>query len=135
MMAGVREHDPVLQMRPGARADRFDASGRGDHEVRVLDRTRERRHAMAVHVRSERLDRIDLDDRHLAAEPFGALREPLADPAVADDAEPLAGRAQVRQAEDRRQGRLAGAVRIVEHVLAARVVRGDRRKREAAGGL
>jgi hypothetical protein len=76
-----------------------------------------------------------------------AARETLPDPAVADDAESLARGAQVGQAQDRRHCRLARAVRVVEHVLAARVVGGDRREdqeprllhrsqaRDAGGGL
>ena len=85
---------------------------------------------MAVHVRLERCHRIDLDHGDAAAGAAGGAREPLADPAVADDAELAAREAQVRQPVDRGERRLAGAVAVVEQVLAERVVGGDRRKGE-----
>ena len=86
---------------------------------------------MAVHVRLERRDRVDLDDGHAAAGAAGRAREPLPDPAVADDAELAAREAQVGQPVDRGERRLAGAVAVVEQVLAERVVGGDRRERRA----
>ena len=86
---------------------------------------------MAVHVRLERRHRIDLDDRDAAAGPAGGAREPLADPAVADDAELPPGKAEVRQPVDRRERRLPGAVAVVEEVLAAS--RRSRRSPETSG--
>ena len=87
---------------------------------------------MAVHVRLERGHRVDLDDRDAAAGAAGSAREPLSDPAVADDAELAAREAQVRQPVDRSERRLAGAVAVVEQVLAEGVVGGDRREGETS---
>ena len=90
---------------------------------------------MSVHVRLERRDRVDLDHGHATAGATGRSREPFPDPAVADDAELAAGEAQVREPVDRGERRLAGAVAVVEQVLAERVVGGDRRERQLSGGL
>ena len=90
---------------------------------------------MAVHVRLERRDRVDLDDGDAAAGASGCAREALADPAVADDAELAAGEGEVREPVDRRERRLAGAVAVVEEVLAEGVVRRDRREGELARRL
>ena len=93
------------------------------------------RDAVAVHVRLERGDRVDLDDGDAAAGAAGRAGEALADPAVADDAELAPGEVEVGQPVDRGERRLAGAVAVVEQVLAERVVRGDRREGELARGL
>ena len=90
---------------------------------------------MAVHVRLERRHRVDLDHGHAAARALGVAGEALSDPAVADDAELLAGAGEVGQPEDRRQRRLAGAVAVVVQVLRPRVVRRDRRERELPRAL
>ena len=135
VVAGVREDDAVLQVRERGRGDGLDVPGRGDHEVRVFERARERRDAVSVHVRGQRAHRVELHHRHLAPQTLDAPGEALADPAVADDAEALAGGAQVRQAKNRSDRRLARSVGVVEHVLAARVVRGDRREGQPSGHL
>ena len=86
---------------------------------------------MAVHVRLERGDGVDLDDGDAAAGAAGRAREALPDPAVADDAELAPGEGEVREPVDRGERRLAGAVAVVEEVLAEGVVRGDRREGRA----
>ncbi len=110
-------------------------AGRGNHDVRVGQRVLEAGDAVAVHVGLERRHRLDLDDGDPAALAAGVAGEPLADPAVADDAELAAREGEVRQPVDRGERRLAGAVAVVEEVLAASVVRGDRGEREATRGL
>ena len=110
-------------------------AGRSDHDVRVRERVLERGDAVAVHVRLERRDRLDLDHGDPSALAARVAGEPLADPAVADDAELAAGEVEVRQPVDRGERRLAGAVAVVEEVLAAGVVGGDRREGEPAGGV
>ena len=90
---------------------------------------------MAVHVRLERRHRLDLDHGDPSALAARVAGEPLADPAVADDAELAAGEVEVRQPVDRGERRLAGAVAVVEQVLATGVVRSDRGEREPACGV
>jgi len=85
---------------------------------------------VAVHVRAKRLHRVQLDHGDTSPVSLDASREALPNPAVADDAEPFARGAQVRQPEDCRQRRLAGAVGVIEHVFTARVVGGNRRERQ-----
>ena len=126
----VREHDAVLEELQRLGGHRVGSAGRGHEDVRLRQRVLEPRHAVPVHVRLERRDRLDLDDSHAAALAAGVAGEALADPAVADDAELTAGEVEIREPVDRRQRRLPGAVAVVEQVLAARVVREDRGKRK-----
>jgi hypothetical protein len=90
---------------------------------------------MAVHVRLERGHRVDLDDRHASALAVRVAGKAFADPAVPDDAELPSGEREVREPVDGGERRLARAVAVVEEVLAARVVGGDRRERQPAGCL
>ena len=126
---------PSLRCGSASAAERLDRAGAGDHDVRVGQRVRERRDAVAVEVRLERRDRVDLDDGYLAADALGVAREPLADPAVADHAEALARAREVRQPQDRGDRRLAGAVAVVVQVLRPGVVRGHGRERQLPVGL
>ena len=87
VVAAVRDQDAVLQVHERLRGDAVDRAGRRDQYVRVGQRLLERADAMAVHVRLERRDRVDLDHGDASAGAAGRPREPLADPAVADDAE------------------------------------------------
>ncbi len=86
-------------------------------------------------MRLERGDRVDLDHGDAAAGAAGRAGETLADPAVADDAELAPGEVEVRQPVDRGERRLAGAVAVVEQVLAEGIVRGDRREGQLARRL
>ena len=115
--------------------DAVDRAGRGDQDVRVREHLLERADAVSVHVRLERRDRVDLDDGDAATGAARRAGKPLADPAVADDAELAAGEGEVRQPVDRGERRLARAVAVVEQVLAERVVRGDRREGQLARRL
>ena len=135
MVAAVRDQDAVLQEHERLGRDAVDRARRGDQDVRIRERLLERADAVAVHVRLERRDRVDLDHGHAPAGATGRPREPFPDPAVADDAELAAGEGQVREPVDRRERRLAGAVAVVEQVLAERVVGRDRRERELSGRL
>ena len=134
-MAAVREHGAVLEQRQGFARDRVDRARRRDEHVRVGQRVLETGDPVAVHVRLERRDGVDFDDRDAAALALRVPRQALADPAVPDDAELASGERQVRQPVDRRERRLPRPVAVVEQVLAAGVVGRDRREREPAGGL
>ncbi len=132
VMAGIREQHAVLEQLERVCADYLrEPSGR-DHDVGGRQRIRERRDAEAVHVRRQSADGIELDDRDAPAEPGRRARDALPDPAVADDAELAAGGEHVGERKQRGQRRLPGPVRVVEHVLATRVVRRDRRERQQA---
>ena len=135
MVAAVRDQDAVLQVHERLARDAVDRAGRGDQHVRVRERVFEPRHSMAVHVRLEGSDGVDLDDGHPPAGASGCTREALPDPAVADDAELAAGKGEVREPVDRGERGLPGAVAVVEEVLAEGVVRGDRREAELARRL
>ena len=91
VVAAVRDQDAVLQEPQRLGRDAVDRARRGDQDVRVRERLLERADAVAVHVRLERRDRVDLDHGHAPAGAAGRAREALPDPAVADDAELAAG--------------------------------------------
>ena len=132
-MAAVCDQDAVLEVLQRLARNAVDRARGGDEHVGIRERLLERRNAVAVHVRLERGNRIDLDDRHAPAGAARRASQALADPAVADDAELPSREAEIRQPVDRRKRRLAGAVAVVEQVLAKRVVGGDRRKGEPSG--
>ena len=135
VVAAVRDQDAVLQVHERLARDAVDRTCCGDQHVGVRERVLEPRHSMAVHVRFEGSDGVDLDDGDPPAGAAGCSREALPDPAVADDAELAAGEGEVREPVDRGQRRLPGAVAVVEEVLAEGVVRGDRREAELARRL
>ncbi len=111
------------------------AAGRGDDDVGGLARLGDRRHGVPVVVGLQRGERVDLADHDPRARPGGAQGEALADPAVADDEHRLARHQQVGRVHHRRERGLAGAVAVVEQVLAARVVGGDARDAQGAVAL
>ncbi len=89
-------------------------------------------HLEAVHHGLERRHRVDLGDDHVRAHAAGPRRDAASDPAVAGDDELLPGEEDVRGADDPVDGRLAGAVAVVEQVLRLRLVDGDDREAELA---
>ena len=82
---------------------------------------------VAVHQRLEGADRIDLDDGHVGAHAAHPRGDALADPAVAGDDDVAAGDQDVRRPQDAVDGRLAGAVAVVEEVLGQGLVDRDDR--------
>ena len=87
-------------------------------------------HLVSVHQGLERPQRVDLADDHVGAVALGAHRHAAAAPAVADHDHAQAGDQDVRGPDHAIQGRLAGAVAVVEEVLRLRVVDGDDRVAE-----
>ena len=96
----------------------------------------ERHDQVAVHQRLDRADRIDLDHRR-PARPCRAFASamPRPDPAIAGDHDLAPGEQDVGRAQDAVDGRLPGAVAVVEEVLGLRLVdRHDRVAQRSVGG-
>ena len=79
----------------------------------------------AVHDRFEGPQRVDLQHDHVGAVSLGPHGHAPAAPAVADDDDRLAGDQPIGGPDDAVEGRLAGAVAVVEHVLGHGFVHGD----------
>ncbi len=110
-------------------------AGRRAEDVADLGRALDRHHLVAVHERLERPHRVDLGDDHVRAHPAGPHGDPAAGPAVARDDEAPPGEEDVGRADDPVDGRLTGAVAVVEQVLGQGLVDGDDREGELSLGL
>src|SRR5215831_6005260 len=84
-------------------------------------------HAEAVHGGFERLRRIDFGDDDLGAGATRAAGKTASAPAIAGDDELRSRKQEVGGANDAVNGRLTGAVTIVEQVLGVGIVDGDDR--------
>ncbi|HET8968654.1 MAG TPA: adenosylhomocysteinase, partial [Gaiellaceae bacterium] len=110
-------------------------AGRGAEDVADRGRLLHREDLEAVHRGLERRHRVDLGHDHVRAEPLGPHRHAAPDPAVPGHDEALAGEEDVGRTDDPVDGRLAGAVAVVEEVLRPRLVDRDHREAELAVAL
>src|SRR6266571_3561808 len=97
--------------------DDVHVAGYRDEDVALARGLTHGHHPEAVHRSLERLHRIHLGDDHVGAMPFGTRGKTSTHPAVTRDDKGLAGKQDVRGADDAVDGRLAGSVSVVEHVL------------------
>ena len=131
-VAGVADDGAVLHRREVLAAQDFQVAGERAEDVADRHGLGHRHHAVAVHLGLERLERIDLGDDDVGAEPARAHRDAAAAPAVAGDDERRAREQEVRRADDAVDRGLPGAVAVVEEVLGERVVHRDDREAEDA---
>ena len=131
----VGDDGAVLHLLEVGRGEDRGVAGDGAEEVADPGRIHAGHDPEAVHGGLQRLERIDLGDDDVGAHALGAHGETAAAPAVAHHHEDAAGEETIRRADDAVDGRLAGAVAVVEHVLGQGVVDGDDREGEVARGL
>ena len=124
-MAGVAADGAVLHREEVLAGDDAVAAGHGDEEIAQRGCLAHLHHAEAVHHGLHRLDRIHFSDNDFGAQAFGAHRNALAAPAVAGHDHGLAGHDEIRSAVDAVPDRLAGAVAVVEEMLALGIVDQD----------
>ena len=86
----------------------------------------------AVHDRFQRLQRVNLGDDDVGAQPLGPHGDAAAAPAVAADHNVLAGDQHVGGADDAVHGALARAVAVIEQMLGQGIVDGDDREHQLA---
>ena len=132
---GVGEHGAVLHPLEVLAAQDGARAGDGDEHVAALGGLQRRHDLEAVHPGLQRAHRVHLAHDHRRAGPAGALGDPLARPAVADDHKRVAGQQEVGGAQDAVQRRLPGAVAVVEGTLRERLVHGQHRVGEPACGV
>jgi hypothetical protein len=123
-VAGVGDHGPGRHGRQVLEGEGVAAAGDGHELLPNAGRLGHRQDLVALHHRLQGGHRVDLADHHPGAHAAGPHGQPAAAPAVADDHEHLAGEQDVGGAEDAVEGRLAGAVAVVEQVLGGGVVDG-----------
>ena len=129
-MPRVGEQRAVLHQREVLAAQHPPGAGDGHEDVAARGGLERRHHLVAGHPRLERPQRVDLADDHRRARAAGALGDPLAGPAVADDHERVAGEQHVAGADDPVERRLAGPVAVVERPLGAGLVDREHRAGE-----
>ena len=123
--AGVGEDGAVFHPLEVLAAEDAVGSGGGDEEVAEARRLEERHHPVAVGHGFERAHRVHFAHHHAGVQPGGAPRQALPAPAVARQHHGLPAEVEVGERQHRREDRLAGAVAVVEEVLAKSVVAGD----------
>ena len=121
-MAGVAADGPVLHGEEVVAGDDSVAARDGDENVAQRRSLAHFHDAEAVHDRFHGLDGVDFGDDDLGALALGAHGDALAAPAVTGDDHRLAGDDEVGGAVDAVPYRLAGAVAVVEEMLALGVV-------------
>ena len=124
-VAGVGEDGPVLHGLKVLRGNDAAAAGDSDEQVAQSGGGGHGHHLVAIHHRLQGTDRVRLGDDDLGAQALGPQRNALAAPAVAGDHHILAGHDQVGGAVDAVPHGLAGAVTVIEHVLAVGLVDHD----------
>ena len=134
-VAGIGEDRAVLHHGEVTCGDHIVAARDGNENVAALGRLVHREDGEAIHVRFDRAHRIDLRDDDPRAETVRAHRHALAAPAVAADHDLLARDDEVRRAHDAVPDALAGAVAVIEKVLAVRVVDEHHRKAQLPGAI
>ena len=134
-VAGIGEDRAVLHHGKVTRGDHIVAARDGNENVAALGRLVHREDGEAVHVRFDRAHGVDLRDDDPRTETVRAHRHALAAPAVAADHDLLARDDEVRRAHDAVPDALAGAVAVIEKVLAVRVVDEHHRKTQFPGAV
>ena len=122
----------VLQALDGGPGDDVLVARRRAEDVPDLGRALDRHDLVAIHEGLERPHRVHLGDDDVRAHPAGAHRDAAAGPAVAADDEAPAGQKDVGGPDDPVDGRLAGAVPVVEEVFRQRLVHCDDGESELA---
>ncbi len=108
------------------------AAGHRHEEIAAFGGVEHGHHLEALHPGLERVHRVDLAHDHVGARAAGALGDPLARRAVAQQDERVAREQQVGGAQDPVERRLARAVAVVERALGARLVHREHRAAQAA---
>ena len=133
-MAGVGEDRPVLHDLEVLAPEHVLVARRGHEHVALDGGVGHREHPEAVHHRLQRPQRVDLDHHHVGAQAPRAVGDAAAAPAVAADDEAATREQDVGRPQDAVEGRLAGAVAVVEKVLGVGLVdRHDRIPEHAVG--
>ena len=121
----VREHRAVFHCAHVLDPDHADVAGERHEHVAHPRRLGHRRHPVPVHLRLERLERIDLGDQHVRPGAARPQREAAPAPPIPRHHHCAPRDQQVGGAQDAVERRLPGAVAIVEQVLGVGVVHGD----------
>ena len=128
----VREHRAVLHRPHVLHADHVDVPRERDEDVAHGCRLGHRHHAVAVHLRLEGLEGIDLRHQHDRPGPARPHRDAAAAPPIPRHHHRAAREQQVGGAHNAVERGLTGAVAVIEQVLRVRVVHGDHRELEHA---
>ena len=121
-VARVAQDSALLHFQHMLGADHAVAAGHGDEPVAYLGRLRHGQHGKAVHHCLDGLHRVDLGHNDLRAQPLGPHGHALAAPAVPGHHDGGARHHQIGGAHHAVPHALAGAVAVIEQVLAVRVV-------------
>ena len=134
-VAGVGDDGAVAHHLEVLGAQHVLVAGDGDEDVTAARGIGDGHHAVAVHDGLQRAHRVDLEDDHVGAHAARTIGDAAAREAVARDDHGAPGEQHVGGADDAVDGRLAGAVAVLEQVLRLRLVDGDDRERQHAVGL
>ncbi len=121
-MAGISHQRPILHHREVFPIQHVDVPRRRDKYVANRRRLYHGHDTEAIHHRFQRLQRINLRDNHVAAQPFGAHGDAAAAPPITGDDHGLAGNQIIRRPDHPIQRRLPRAIPVVKHMLGHGVV-------------
>ena len=127
-MARVAQNGAVFEHPEVFTAEHAGIAGEGHKDVALAGGFQHRHDPKAVHGSLQSADRVNLGYDHLSAQAARPAGHAFAAPAVAGDHDHFAGQQDIGRPQHAVQGRLSGAVAVVEQLLGGRVV--DRNNRQ-----
>ncbi len=129
-VTGVRNHRASLHDREVGLVYDMDVAGDGQEQVSLTGGLSDRKDTIALHDRLKCAGRIHIGHDHARAHAPGAHGDPASAPPKATHYDHLAGKQDVRGADNPIKGGLSRAVPVVKEMLGGRLVHRDDRELE-----